>query len=473
MLWRGLLNQFIYPSATQFLKTIRIVPGKRGPVVKIKRPARFPWHNKPPIKNCCLPNDSASAPCAPLKLSPRAPLHHSWLPPWLTMTLPAAIPLALYIHIPWCERKCPYCDFNSHAPRGDDPIPEQQYIQALLADLEQELPLVWGRRISSIFIGGGTPSLFSADGIATLLQGVRALLPVTASAEITLEANPGSAEADRFQGYREAGINRLSIGIQSFDDTHLKALGRIHSREQAQQAVHMATEAGFQRINLDLMFGLPEQTPQQAEQDLSSALELHRSLGIGHLSWYQLTLEPNTLFHRHPPPLPADDRIAAMQANGIKQLQQAGFQRYEISAYSIAGQTCRHNLNYWEFGDYIGIGAGAHGKISSHDRILRRWRHRHPRQYMQQALAGQALSGERLLEHDDLLLEFMMNALRLQDGVPMELFRERTRSGMDGSEDALSEARQRGWLEQDPQRLQATAAGLLWLNDLLELFVPD
>jgi len=389
------------------------------------------------------------------------------------MIRPEAIPLALYIHIPWCERKCPYCDFNSHAPRGSEPIPEQQYIDALLRDLEHELPLVWGRRISSIFIGGGTPSLFSADGIARLLQGIRALLPVTSNAEISLEANPGSADAGRFRAYREAGINRLSLGVQSFDDGHLQTLGRIHNSEQAQQAVHLAAAAGFERINLDLMFGLPGQTPEQAAQDLATALALDHALQLGHLSWYQLTLEPNTLFHRQRPVLPADDHIAAMQAQGIQQLEQAGLQRYEISAYSRPGQRCRHNLNYWEFGDYIGIGAGAHGKISSHDGIQRRWRHRHPRQYMQQALAGQPLSGEQVLAREDLRLEFMMNALRLRDGVAMTLFTERTRLSSDSLQAALGEAYRHGWLEQNPERLQPTAAGLLWLNDLLELFVPE
>ena len=389
------------------------------------------------------------------------------------MNHPEAIPLGLYIHIPWCERKCPYCDFNSHATRHAEPIPEQHYIDALLRDLEHELPLVWGRHISSIFIGGGTPSLFSADALASLLQGVRARLPVTANAEITLEANPGSADAGRFSGYRQAGINRLSIGIQSFNDHHLHTLGRIHNAEQAQRAVQLAAAADFAHINLDLMFGLPEQTPEQAAQDLDIALQLTHSLPLGHLCWYQLTLEPNTLFHSQPPPLPSDDRIAAIHAQGIQQLKQAGLQRYEISAYSKPGQRCRHNLNYWEFGDYIGIGAGAHGKISSHDRIQRRWRHRHPRQYMQQALAGTPLSGDSTLNREDLILEFMMNALRLQEGVPSPLFTERTR--LDGVvlQAAISEAQQRGWLIQNPQRLQPTATGLLWLNDLLELFVPE
>ena len=389
------------------------------------------------------------------------------------MTSPEAIPLGLYIHIPWCERKCPYCDFNSHAPREQQAIPEQEYVNALLRDLEAELPLVWGRRISSIFIGGGTPSLFSADALATLLQGIRALLPITASAEITLEANPGSAEAQRFIGYRQAGINRLSIGIQSFNDAQLKALGRVHSSDQARQAVQLATDAGFERINLDLMFGLPEQTADQAGQDLETALELERSLHLGHLSWYQLTLEPNTLFYRQPPPLPSDDRIAAIQAQGIQQLQQAGFERYEISAYAKPQQQCRHNINYWEFGDYIGIGAGAHGKLSSHDAIQRRWRHRHPSQYMQQALAGQPLSGESTLQRDDLILEFMMNAMRLRNGVPADLFAARTRLNPDAMEPTLSLARSRGWLEQTPDYLKPTDTGLLWLNELLELFVPD
>ena len=383
-----------------------------------------------------------------------------------------AIPLGLYIHTPWCERKCPYCDFNSHPQKT--PLPEQQYVAALLRDLEVELPLVWGRRVSSIFIGGGTPSLFSADAIDALLQGVRARIAVTANAEITLETNPGSAEAARFAGYRQAGINRLSIGIQSFQDPFLDALGRVHNADQAHQAVAMASNAGFERINLDLMFGLPGQTAEQVASDIDTALLLSQQPGLGHLSWYQLTLEPNTLFQRQPPAsLPSHDQLAVMQQQGLRRLAEAGFGRYEVSAFSRSRQRCRHNLNYWEFGDYIGIGAGAHGKLSSHDTIQRRWRHRHPNQYLQQAQTGNAIAGSRKLDCEDLALEFMMNALRLQDGVPLQLFTERTHCPLDCIQTGLRLGRQKGWLVDDEQRLQTTAQGMLWLDDLLELFVPD
>jgi oxygen-independent coproporphyrinogen-3 oxidase len=379
------------------------------------------------------------------------------------MPLSEPLPLGLYIHIPWCVRKCPYCDFNSHTQR--DELPEAAYIDALLRDLETELPGVWGRRISSIFIGGGTPSLFSAAAIARLLSGIRALIPVTATAEITLEANPGTAEAERFSGYREAGVNRLSIGVQSFQDRYLQALGRIHDGRQAERAVALARTAGFDRINLDLMFGLPGQTPQDAARDLDTALDLNP----GHLSYYQLTLEPNTPFHRAPPSLPLDDRIDDIHQQGIEGLHKAGYRRYEISAFSQPGQECRHNLNYWQFGDYLGIGAGAHAKVSGPAGIVRRWRHRHPKQYMDQP----TMAGERHLDEQDLRLEFMMNALRLIDGVPATLFWERTGQAPESLEHELAVARERGLLDPDAEVLRPTELGICWLNELLVTFITD
>ena len=379
------------------------------------------------------------------------------------MPLSTPLPLGIYVHIPWCVRKCPYCDFNSHAQRED--LPETAYVDSLLQDLETELPGVWGRRISSIFIGGGTPSLFSAAAIGRLLSGIRARLPVTANAEVTLEANPGAAEAQRFSGYREAGVNRLSIGVQSFQDHYLQALGRIHDGAAAERAVTMARRSGFEHINLDLMFGLPGQSIEDAACDLDIAL----GLDPGHLSYYQLTLEPNTPFHHHPPTLPPDERIDDLHQQGIERLRQAGYGRYEVSAFAQPGQECRHNLNYWQFGDYLGIGAGAHAKISGTAGIVRRWRHRHPKQYMGQP----AMAGERRLDEQDLRLEFMMNALRLIDGVPATLFRERTGLAPESLEHELAVARERGLLDPDAEVLRPTELGIRWLNELLETFVTD
>ncbi|HRW67501.1 MAG TPA: radical SAM family heme chaperone HemW, partial [Candidatus Competibacter sp.] len=333
----------------------------------------------------------------------------------------APIPLALYVHIPWCARKCPYCDFNSHEAR--EPLPERAYVDALLADLEQDLPRVWGRRIDSLFIGGGTPSLFSAEALDRLLSGLRARLPLRPDLEITLEANPGTVERSKFAEFREVGINRLSIGVQSFDDGHLHALGRIHDRRAAIAAAEAAHAAGLDNFNLDLMFGLPGQTVAQALTDIACALALQPA----HLSYYQLTLEPNTRFYRSPPLLPDDETIDVIQERAQEELARHGYPRYEVSAYARADRRCRHNLNYWEFGDYLGIGAGAHGKLSdpAAGQIQRLWKVKHPRDYLARAGTPAGVGGDAPVREAELPLEFLMNALRLVEGVPAALFGER------------------------------------------------
>ena len=382
-------------------------------------------------------------------------------------TLP---PLSLYVHLPWCARKCPYCDFNSHETADPD---QAGYIDALLEDLETDLPLVWGRGIHSIFIGGGTPSLFPPRLIDRLLGGLRARLPVSPACEITLEANPGSADAGHFHGYREAGVNRLSIGVQSFDDGCLRALGRIHDRRQALDAFAAARAAGFDNINLDLMFALPGQTPAMALADLQQAIDLAPE----HLSHYQLTLEPNTLFHKYPPSLPDDERAAQMQEQCLERLQQAGYAQYEVSAHARPDRACRHNLNYWRFGDYLGIGAGAHGKITlpAEQRILRRVRLRHPDRYL--AASGQErVASEQQLEPGDRVFEFMLNALRLTAGCETGLFSERTGLPLSSIERPLAEAMDRGLLELAEGHIRPTALGRRFLNDLQAVFLdiePD
>ena len=373
-------------------------------------------------------------------------------------------PLSLYIHIPWCVRKCPYCDFNSHA--ATERLDEEAYVDALLADLAAEAPFALGRPLHSIFIGGGTPSLFSPAAIERLLRGVRGELPWAEDIEITLEANPGTVEAARFAGYRSAGVNRLSLGVQSFDAGMLRALGRIHGPGEAVSAVENAQAAGFERINLDFMFGLPGQTPDQALSDLQRAIEL----ATEHLSYYQLTLEPNTPFHRQPPQLPDDERIWEIQQAGHAQLAEAGFAQYEVSAFARAGGECRHNFNYWRFGDYLGIGAGAHGKVSdAGGTIRRRWKQRHPEAY----LRGPVLKGERTLSPGDCVIEFMMNALRLSDGVEAACFEQATGLSPALIDAPLRTARARGLMRDDPLRLCATDLGARFLNDLLELFDGD
>lgn len=379
-------------------------------------------------------------------------------------------PLSLYIHLPWCVKKCPYCDFNSHALKEEsaDSLPEDRYIDALIADLELDLPRVWGRPVQSIFFGGGTPSLFSPAAIDRLLAAVRARLPLRPDAEITLEANPGTVELARFQGYRAAGVNRLSIGIQSFNAGHLRELGRIHGRDEALRAASAARAAGFDNFNLDLMFGLPNQTVDEALADLQCALDLKPT----HLSLYQLTIEPNTLFHAHPPPLPDDERVWEIQSTLQTMTASAGFQQYEISAYARDGLRARHNLNYWRFGDYLGIGAGAHAKITHASGITRLWKTKQPAEYMNKAGTSTAIGGEQHLTRADAAFEFMLNALRLSDGFEPALFQERTAQSLSLVEAALLQAETLGLMTRSHERIQPTEKGLRFLNDLLCLFLP-
>jgi len=378
--------------------------------------------------------------------------------------LPLLPPLSLYIHIPWCVRKCPYCDFNSHA--ASPVLPEEEYVDALLADLDLDLPHVYGRELSSIFFGGGTPSLFSAQALGRLLKAVEQRIRFAADIEITLEANPGTFEQAKFSAYRGLGINRLSIGIQSFQEAKLKALGRIHNGDEAIRAADMARRAGFDNFNLDLMHGLPDQSEDDALGDLRQAI----ALAPTHLSWYQLTLEPNTVFWNQPPTLPEDDILWDIQEAGQQLLADNGYAQYEVSAYAQPGRPARHNLNYWSFGDFLGIGAGAHGKLSHPDgRILRTWKTRLPKDYLNPAKAFQA--GEKLLGIDELPFEFLMNALRLTKGVEAALFRERTGLTLDSLAQARRQAEQRGLLQADPTRLVATPQGQLFLNDLLQYFL--
>ncbi|MCP5159652.1 MAG: oxygen-independent coproporphyrinogen III oxidase-like protein [Gammaproteobacteria bacterium] len=378
-----------------------------------------------------------------------------------------ALPLALYIHIPWCVRKCPYCDFNSHEAR--EPLPERAYVDALLVDVEQDLPRVWGRRIDSIFIGGGTPSLFSAEALERLLSGLRARLPLRPDLEITLEANPGTVERDRLSEFREVGINRLSIGVQSFNDEHLQQLGRIHDRRAAFATAEAALTAGLDNFNLDLMFGLPGQTVAQALADIANAIALQPA----HLSYYQLTIEPNTPFHHSPPTLPNDETIDAILERVWLELEHHGYQRYEVSAYARQDQRCRHNLNYWEFGDYLGIGAGAHGKLTdpAAGRIYRLWKRKHPRDYLACAGTPKGIGGDAPIREADLPIEFLMNALRLVEGVPVTLFGERTGLLPTALEPGLSQVRAKGLMEAHPDRLQPTELGWRFLNDLLQEFL--
>jgi oxygen-independent coproporphyrinogen-3 oxidase len=373
-------------------------------------------------------------------------------------------PLSLYIHIPWCVRKCPYCDFNSHAAEPE----EARYIEALAADLDHEKPLTGKRPVETVFFGGGTPSLFSGEAIAQILAIVRERYRLADKAEITLEANPGTVDAGHFAAYRAAGVNRLSIGVQSLDDAMLAKLGRIHSAAEAREAVAIAREAGFDNINLDIMFGLPDQTQEMAMQDLQQAIALQPE----HLSWYQLTLEPNTAFQAEPPAgIPDEDSLGGMTEAGLDILAPAGYAQYEISAHAQPGRQCRHNLNYWQFGDYIGVGAGAHGKLTLPDgSIVRRRRQRHPQRYMETALAGDAVSSETRLQDDDLLLEFMLNALRLNDGVPADSFEQRTGLSLEAIDQRLALARNQGLLDTDPDVIRPTGRGRRYLNNLLLLF---
>ncbi len=362
-------------------------------------------------------------------------------------------------------RKCPYCDFNSHEVR--EPVPENSYVDALIADLEAALPLIWGRKIYTVFFGGGTPSVFSAASIERILAAVRARVPLSSEAEITLEANPGTFEADKFRAFREAGVNRLSIGIQSFNPAHLKALGRIHDDREARDAIDIA-RANFDNFNLDLMYGLPAQTPDEALADIESAL----AFSPPHLSAYHLTLEPNTLFHRYPPSLPDDDATAQMQDAIEARLAAAGYRHYETSAFAIPGRQARHNMNYWTFADYLGIGAGAHSKLSFPDRITRYVRFKQPRQYMESAAAGDAVQECHDVDGGEIGFEFMMNALRLTGGFPLVLFEERAGIPLTTVLRQLDDAEKRGLIERDHQRVTPTQLGRRFLNDLLQIFLP-
>jgi len=377
----------------------------------------------------------------------------------MTTVLP---PLGLYVHLPWCIRKCPYCDFNSYEKK--DALPERDYVDALLRDLGAELALVEGRVLTSIFIGGGTPSLFSGPAIAGLLDGIRARIATAGDVEITLEANPGAAEAARFAEFRAAGVNRLSVGVQSLRETQLRALGRVHGPSEAIAAVEAAHRAGFDNVNIDLMYGVPGDEPAGAIADLEQALALEPA----HLSWYQLTLEPNTNFERHPPALPDDDTVIAIEQTGRELLARRGFERYEVSAYARPGFRCRHNLNYWEFGDYLGIGAGAHGKLMvGSSAIERRAKTRNPKTWMATAGTAAAASVERIDKPEALVTEFLMNALRLVDGVDAVLLAQRTGQSIDSIGTGLDAAARQGWLARDSNRLQATPAGLQSLNRVL------
>lgn len=378
-------------------------------------------------------------------------------------------PLSLYIHVPWCVRKCPYCDFNSH--KASDSLPENAYVDALLADLEQELPLVWGRTVQSIFIGGGTPSLFSAEAYDRLFSGLRALLPIKADAEITLEANPGTFEAARFRDYRQLGINRLSIGIQSFNHAALEKLGRIHDGNEARKAVEIAYQAGFDNVNLDLMFGLPGQTESEAVSDIETAIALQPQ----HISYYQLTIEPNTLFYQQPPQLPDDDPIIDWQEVNQARLADAGYLQYEVSAYAQKGKQCRHNINYWQFGDYLGIGAGAHGKISdaAQQSIVRRIKQKQPQAYLETAHSSNVLLKSEALKIRDIGFEFMLNALRLTEGFPTPLFQQHTGVPLGQFDQALTQAEAADLLTYDIHHIRPTDRGQRYLNTLIELFLPE
>jgi oxygen-independent coproporphyrinogen-3 oxidase len=384
----------------------------------------------------------------------------------VTSRLAAPPPLALYVHWPWCVRKCPYCDFNSHESRGE--IDEAGYLAALIADLEAALPQIWNRPVSSIFIGGGTPSLMSATTADGLLAAIRMRLPLHPDAEVTLEANPGTAEAEKFAAFRAAGVTRLSIGVQSFDDGKLAALGRIHDSGEARHAIDLALR-NFDRVNIDLMYALPQQTLADAERDIATAI----ASGVGHISAYHLTLEPNTPFHHSPPSLPDDDLAADMQEMVEARLATAGFGHYETSAFARPDQRCRHNLNYWTFGDYLGIGAGAHGKLSNHESIWRETRQRHPRAYLEAAMRGEFVATRQDVAIQDLPGEFMMNALRLNEGFPLTLFSERTGLPLAAIEQSALAARRDGLLESADGRLRPTLQGRRFLNRLLALFLDN
>jgi len=375
-------------------------------------------------------------------------------------------PLSLYVHFPWCVKKCPYCDFNSHEAKGG--FPEQEYLDALRADLENALPLIWGRKVYSIFIGGGTPSLMSAAGLDRLMSDIRSLLPLDGAAEITMEANPGTFEVEKFRSYRASGINRLSIGIQSFNGPHLQALGRIHDDGEARRAVEIAQKT-FDNFNLDLMYALPGQTLEEARLDVATAI----GFAPPHLSLYHLTLEPNTYFAKYPPVVPDDDASAEMQDMIATLTSEAGYGHYEVSAYAQSGRQARHNLNYWQFGDYLGIGAGAHSKISFPHRVIRQMRYKQPKAYLEQTRLGNVVQEETEIERDELGFEFMLNALRLNGGFEVNLFAERTGMSLNVIEKSLNAAEAKGLLYRDHKIIKPTALGERFLNDLQQMFLLD
>jgi oxygen-independent coproporphyrinogen-3 oxidase len=383
-----------------------------------------------------------------------------------TLQLSSLPPLSLYVHLPWCLKKCPYCDFNSHEVRQSE-MPERRYLDALLADLDAALPLIWGRSVQTVFIGGGTPSLFSPESIERLLSELRARLKLAADCEITLEANPGTFEKDRFRAYRAAGVTRLSVGVQSFNDKHLKRIGRVHDSAQALAALEEAARS-FATFNLDLMYALPGQTLDELKQDVAQAL----AFAPPHLSIYHLTIEPNTYFAKYPPQVPEDDTAYAMLDLITERTALAGLQRYEVSAYAKPGHHCRHNLNYWQFGDYLGIGAGAHGKLSFAHRVVRQVKLREPRLYMERALAGNALAQEEDVALTDLPFEFMLNALRLRQGFALSEFSERTGLAITAIQQPLEEAERKGWITRNLQRVMPTERGFDFLSDLQGLFLP-
>lgn len=405
---------------------------------------------------------------APAAGEPRTPASAAlqYLQPG-ALNLTALPPLSLYVHWPWCVRKCPYCDFNSHEAKGE--LPEKEYLDALRLDLEQSLPLIWGRKIHTVFIGGGTPSLMSAAGLDRLMSDLRTLLPLELDAEITMEANPGTFEAERFKSYRESGINRLSIGIQSFNPAHLEALGRIHDGNEARRAVEIAQNT-FDNFNLDLMYALPSQTLEEARRDLQTALDF----APPHLSLYHLTMEPNTVFAKYPPELlPDDDLSADMQDLIAEMTAGAGYGHYEVSAYAKPGHRARHNLNYWKFGDYLGIGAGAHSKLSFPHRVLRQARFKQPASFIEAAKRGNPVQEEHEIGRTDMGFEFMLNALRLTEGFDPNLFGERTGMNIGAIRKALDDAEAKGLLTRDHQLIRPTELGRRFLNDLQEMFLAE
>lgn len=412
-------------------------------------------------------------PIKPISADPAGALDHSeparvaatYLKPG-ALSLSALPPLSLYVHFPWCVKKCPYCDFNSHEATGA--FPEDEYLSALRTDLEMALPLIWGRKIYSIFIGGGTPSLLSAAGLDRLLSDIRTLLPLDGAVEITMEANPGTFEAEKFKSYRASGINRLSIGIQSFNAKHLQALGRIHNGDEARRAVDIAA-SNFDNFNLDLMYALPSQTLDEARQDVQTAI----AYAPPHLSLYHLTMEPNTVFAKYPPVVPDDDTSADMQDMIEQETSAAGYQHYEVSAYAQPQRQARHNLNYWQFGDYLGIGAGAHTKLSFPHRVIRQARYKQPQSYMEQTRLGNPIHEEKEITRSELGFEFMLNAMRLVDGVEVNMFAERTGMPLNAVERALNEAEAKGLLYRDHKTMKPTALGQRFLNDLQEMFLAD